>query len=135
MRFFKSQITKLKSQINSKLQNSNPKWFDRLTTLSQVEGQISEYNKSYQFNLSSKLATFHLIAVQKLSAGESLFGSLELGTWELFVICYLELGIFSFRGLQITNMTYLSHSQDHDLVTTVGCSIPATRFISTGKRI
>ncbi len=28
-----------------------------------------------------------------------MFGSLELGIWILFVICYLVLGVFSIRGL------------------------------------
>jgi hypothetical protein len=34
-------------------------------------------------------------SIRKLAANQILFGSLELGIWILFVICYLVLGIFS----------------------------------------
>jgi hypothetical protein len=46
------------------------------------------------------------------------FGSLELGIWILFVICYLELGIFSIQGRKyadISNTTYLTYLRDMTL--------------------
>ena len=41
---------------------------------------------------------------------QNLFGSLEIGIWILFVICYLVLGIFSIQGLNCTWLSYKTFS-------------------------
>jgi hypothetical protein len=87
MELVKSQISNSKLQINPKLQNSNPK-------------QISEFNESNRFDCPWK-ATFALSSAQpKLPVPiQNPFGSLELGIWILFVICFLVLGIFYIQVL------------------------------------
>jgi len=38
------------------------------------------------------------VRTKHLIRSQNLFGSLELGIWILFVICYLELGIFIIKS-------------------------------------
>ena len=49
---------------------------------------------------------------------QNVFGSLEIGIWILFVICYLVLGVFSIHGLNytyISDKTYLTYLWDMTL--------------------
>ncbi len=107
MKLVKSQISNYKLQINPKLQNSNPK-------------HISEYNEENRFGFLRKailgkgsdrrkltlgLSRSALSSQPKgsdprLVASQDLFGSLELGIWILFVICYLVFVIFNIQRLR-----------------------------------
>ena len=60
---------------NHKHQITNPKWFDKLTTLSKVEGQISM--TEIQISKQTKRLPYNRYGID-------MFWSLELGIWILF---------------------------------------------------